>query len=441
MTGTNLQTIILFSIFIAIICLFLKPKFIMIFVLLFIYLLPRAGFMLKTTWYHFPLPIGYVIIAFLMVRWIFYLLFGGGKVEKKNPIRKIFLIYVIIAILAIAVGFINGGNTPIIVLETLFYFAAFFTFFMAIDIFETKDCARIFMTGILLCGFLVSLYGILLLIYGKSILINYVTYNASSYIALEGQFISAKRTLSTYGDPNVLNAQLMVFCGIFASLYLKGRYGFFKRTLLFIALILTIICIYFASSRASLIGLFVLLIAFAATRIKKLWLYIPVLLAGYFMFIEPVRKYYEHRIFTAGITQDLRITYIWLFFELLIRFPLGVGFGNTINENFMIIPAANVWYGFNSFYLHFLSRVGIQGLLVFLIMLFLILRYLFKGSDRIADPNIRYFIFGAMWGIIVQQLNFVTNNVYQVPGGMLNFWIMCGMLTVIVNLYAPKRDT
>lgn len=434
MTGTSLSTILIFSILLAAISLFSKPRVLMIFLLLFVYLLPRAGFTLQTAWYHFPLPAGYLVVVFIMIRWFFHSVFGRGRVKKEIPTRKVFYLYVIIAVLAVGAGLLTKGYIPTMILEALFYFAAFFVFFMVIDMFENKDCAKMFMNGILLCGFLVSLYGVLLLIYGKALLINNITYNAATYTALEGQFIYAKRTLSTYGDPNVLNAQLMVFCGIFTGLVLQGKYSFWKRAFLLVSLVLTIVCIYFASSRASLIGLFVLLIVFAMTRIKKLWLYIPILSVGYFMFIEPVRKYYEHRIFTTGITSDLRITYVKVFFEILTRFPFGVGFGNSIDENYNIIPAYNVWYGFNSFYLHFLSRVGIQGLIVFVIMLYLILKYLFIGSDRIKDPNIRFFIFGAGWGVVVQQFNFITNNVYQVPGGMLNFWIMCGMLTVIVNL-------
>ncbi|MDP3789899.1 MAG: O-antigen ligase family protein, partial [Candidatus Omnitrophota bacterium] len=205
-----------------------------------------------------------------------------------------------------------------------------------------------------------------------------------------------------------------------------------------IGLIASVVCIYFAGSRASFIGLFVLLIIFAMTKIKKMWLYIPILTGGYLVFIEPLRRYYEHRIYAIGIIGDSRMEFIKTFFDLLTRIPFGVGFGNSIDDKFNVIPAENIWFGLNSFYLHILTRIGVQGLVTFALMLFFIVRSLFDGIKYIEDPNVRYFVFGAACGIIVQQLNFMANNVYHVPGGMLNFWVMCGMLTVIINLYGQQ---
>ena len=419
---------------------FANKNILTIFILLFIYLLPRAGFLTTKIGYRFPLPIGYIFIFFLSMKWFSIRFFEKPKPKKDNPIEKPFSLYILIAMFAIVTGLMNGGIVSTMLLEVLFYFVAFFIFFMVLDIFEDKNCAKIFMNGILICGFLVSLYGVLLLIYGHRLLINYITYNSSSYYALASQFIIAKRTISSYGDPNALGAQLMVFCGIFAGLLLFGRCSLFRKTFLLTGFILTIICVYFVSSRASLFGLFTILIIFSLIRLKRMEFFIPLLITGYIMLIEPIRRYYEHRIFTTGMQSDLRTTYIQTFFDLLSRYPLGIGFGNAIGENYAIIPALNIWYGYNSFYLQIFSKVGLQGLAVFSIMLYFIIRYLIREYQHIEDPNIRYFVFGGACGLIAQQFNFLTNNIYQVPGGMLNFWIMCGMLTAIVNLYKTKRD-
>ncbi len=434
--GTSMEIILLSSLAIAIIAFFLKPRISMLLILIFIYTLPRAGFVISTAWYYYPIPIGYIFITFMMVKWTLLKFIGGTGPKKENPISHVFTWYVVVAISAIIIGIVNRGKISVMLLEIVFYFLAFFTYFMVLDVFSSEKCVRLFMRGILICGFLVTLYGILLLVFGKSLLINGVTYNSSSYITLIGQFIIAKRTISSYGDPNALSAQLMVFCGIFGSLVFLGDFKIVKRTFLTIGLILTIICIYFASSRASLLGVFILFIVFAITRIKKVLLWFPLITAAYIMFLEPIRQYHNHRLFTTGIpSTDLRIMYVKKFFELLTKVPFGAGFGNGITEDYIVVPAYNIWYGFNSFYLNIFSRVGIQGLIVFTIMLFLMVKYIFAGLRYITNPNVRYFAFGAACGIVVQQFNFLANNVYHVPGGMLNFWVMCGMLTAIVNLY------
>jgi hypothetical protein len=177
------------------------------------------------------------------------------------------------------------------------------------------------------------------------------------------------------------------------------------------------------------------------TKIKKVWFYIPFLVINYIAFIEPVRRYYEHRIYRQDIGLDARNLYLGAFFDLLARFPFGVGFGNSLDEYYNIKPADNLWDGYNSFYLHLFSRIGIQGIIIFVVILFLIVKYLFRESNKIEDPNIRYFVFGGACGLIVQQLNFIVNNIYQLPGGMLNFWVMCGMLVTITNLYKKTSTT
>lgn len=434
--ATEINTLIFWTVLIAAAAFILKPRFLTVLLLIFIYLLPRAGFLVFFGLNYYPLPIGYILVAFIMLRWLWRLLVGRIKQKTGNPIRRIFPLYIGIAIMAIIIGVLNKGNIRIMVLEITFYFLAFFVFFMVLDMFQEKDCLKIFIGGIPICAFLVSLYGILLLIYGQPLLINNVTYNAATYVTLIGQFIYAKRTISSYGDPNTLSAQLMVFCGILGSLALSGKFRILKRIFFLIALILTVVCIYFASSRASLIGMFILLLIFAVSRIKKTWLYLPILTAGYIMLIEPVRAYYDHRLFRTGLpSTDLRITYIRTFFDILMHIPFGCGFGNSIDGSYSPVPAINIWHGFNSFYIQLLSRTGIQGLIVFAIMFYLILRYLFLGISSIEAPNVRYFVFGAACGVVVQQFNFLSNNVYHTPGGMWNFWIMCGMLIAITNVY------
>lgn len=441
--ATDIFVIILFSVLIAAIIFFSQPRILMVFILIFIYLLPRAGFIIRRSSVHYyALPIGYVLMACIMTRGAFRLLLKKFKLGQENPIKGIFLTYAFVTILGISNGIMNRGNLATSLMEIVVYFVTFFVFFITLDMYQREDCIRIFMGGILICGFLVSLYGILLIRYGESLLIRYVTYNSSTYLALIGQFIIARRTISSYGDPNALGAQLLVFCGIFTSLLLLGKNRFLIKLFLLSALILTVVCIYFTSSRASLFGIFVLLVLFAATRIKKVFFYVPILMAGYILLLEPIRVYYVHRLFTTGISPvDLRIIYIKEFFELLRHHPFGIGFGTTLTGNYIPAPADNIWAGYNSFYLHLFSRLGIHGVVIFILMFFLIVKYIYKGSGYIRDTNVRYFVFGGTCGIIAQQLNFVTNNVYLVPGGMFNFWIMCGMLTAIVNFYKEKPLT
>ncbi len=426
---------------IAIITFFARNSYLLFFILLFIYLLPRAGIIMPEGLLSFPLPLGYIFIFFLMVKWLGLLSYTKFTIRKKSPIDRIFLFYIAIVIMAVLTGLINGANIKVMTFEVLLYFAAFFVFFMALDIFDSERCVRVFMKGLLVCGFLVALYGIVLLISGKALLIDYVTYTAGTYIALIEQFLLAKRTISSYGDPNTLSSQLMLFCSIFASTLLLGRHRFFQRLFLFIGLVLTVVCIYFASSRTSLLGLFILFLVLALVKIKVLWVYIPIIIVNYLFFLEPIRKYYEHRLFSHGIPHtDVRILYIKVFFDLLVRYPFGVGFGVSIDERtYEIVKPINIWHGFNSFYLHIFSRIGIQGVVAFALMLFFIVKYLFDGYKKIKDVNVRAFVFGGACGLIIQQINFLTNNVYHVPGGMLNFWIMCAMLVTIVNVYKEDK--
>ncbi len=440
MAPTSELTLLFFLFLFAIVVFFSKPRRLILFILITVYLIPRAGFILSTSWYRYPLPAGYMLIALIMIRWFFHVITAKEREKLPPGIVNTFYFYVLTAIFGIILGFIYKGRFSVMILEILFYFAAFLIFFMIIDLFARKDCAEVFINGFLICGFLISLYGLLVFAFGGSLLIPYITYTAATYYSFM-VFSEVNRTLSSYGDPNVLGAQLVVFCSIYTSLILDGRYSVMKKAFLFVSLMLTMLCIYYTNSRASLVGLFLLVVIFSATKVTKIWLYVPILAIGYLMFVEPASRGYSHRLFKEKLGLDVRASYGNLFFDLITRFPFGVGFGNTIDKYYNMRAARNMWDGFNSFYLQFFSRVGIQGLLLFVIFLFLLMRYIFTQFKYIEDHNAKQFVFGGACGIIAQQFSFISNNIYHIPGGMLNFWVMCGMLIAIINAYKGNEGS
>src|SRR3989338_1396122 len=120
---TDIKIIIVFAVVIAAIAFFSPRWFSMFLISIFVYLLPRTGFLIFTNW-PYPFPIGYIFVGFLMVKWFLSLFIRKERARIENPIREIFTVYVIIAIIAIVVGVINGGNIPTMLFEIAIYFLA-----------------------------------------------------------------------------------------------------------------------------------------------------------------------------------------------------------------------------------------------------------------------------------------------------------------------------
>ena len=449
---TYIPSAVLIAIFIAIFIVFLffgRKSYIPL-LLIFIYLLPRAGIKMSWPWI-LPLPFGYPIIILLSLKWLSGKIYPTSDRTKGiyTPIANIFKWFSFLCLYSLITGFRNsivtGTTAKSIIAEYIIYYITFFTYFIIVNINIRKEDIRLFVNSLPVVAFLVSLYGIFSIFTGPKTLIYGITYNDSGIwgdsplsIAFISQFSIAKRTLASYGDPNVLGGQLVVFISIIVAFLFIKNLSHSKKMFLYLNLLINIICLYLTGSRSALVSILIVFIIFAFFRFNILLILVPLAITGFIIFKDFIFNIYVHRLFTMGLISKACVFNPNFIFDLVMKFPFGVGFGNTVGNDITVKPVINLFFGFNSYHVHILSRIGIFGYIVLLILLVSLFRYFLISANYIKDENIRAFVWGGGVGLIIQQLSYVANNVYMLPGGALNFWVMCGMLTLGIHFYKNR---
>ena len=412
-----------------------------------LFALPRAGIFIEAI--RLPLPLAHVLAAVFITIW----LLRPHRLERRSNIHYYFMAYAAAACWGLGLGLATGGNILIAFLEISFYLLAIGLFFYASETFREKRYFRTFMSAILVISALVSLYGIAQQFLGAGILVDRLTYNsatdqARSFVVYAGH---ARRVLSSYGDPNVLSSQLIVFVGMALAVVVGRRVRPETRLAWFVVLVLNLTCLCFARSRAALICLFVVATVVCVWRTRWALLALPLLcIAAYFTW---------DTMGGGGITsaamakmggivpeQDLRRRFAGWAWDFARGVPLGCGFGNSVELQmdlamwrFAVVPAKHVWMGFNSFWLSMFSRIGVPGVLTFALLLATLFRSVWRQARLVTDGEVQAVIIGGLAGFLGQWIIWMVNNAYMLPGGGVNFWFMMGMLYAGSRAFAVQR--
>ncbi|MCK4629654.1 MAG: hypothetical protein KAT56_11670, partial [Sedimentisphaerales bacterium] len=296
-----------------------------------LFALPRAGMLVQQI--NLPLPLAHILAALVIIQWFF---FGRSQYRRQSRFGYFFLIYAATAGLGLAIGLATGANYSMAFLELFFYLIAMGLFFYASETFTEKRHFLLFTCLILGFSAIVSLYGIAQRYLGSDILIDNVTYNsasdtARSYIGQSGFGGENSRVLSSYGDPNVLAGQLLLFAGIALALLLGKKVPPHLKLLCLGVLCANVCCIIFTGSRAGLLALVFVAIIVLVRRSRWALLFIPAVAISAFILITPVLESVLTAKFHGLVSaNDIRRQFPIMAWELLKLIPFGSGLGNTV---------------------------------------------------------------------------------------------------------------
>lgn len=396
--------------------------------------LPRAGMIINSI--NLPLPIAHILAVFLIVEWA---MLYRTKRSARSRLSYFFLIYAAVAALGLAVGLSTGGNKLIAIIESFFYLFSIGLFFYASSYFDDRASFVLFGKTLLVISVFVSLYGISQRYLGSQILLDQITYNSASSVAqsyLDPSEPGFRRVLSSYGDPNVLAGQLVIFSAIALAIILGHNVSVRARMICMPILALNVFCIVCTGSRMALVSLAVVTTIIFAWQNRWLWLaFAVVIFVAIITGPQLATTAIANRLGGFVGESDIRLQFPVIAWELLRAAPFGCGFGNTIefainnfDWSFDIGPANVVWAGLNSFWLTLFSRLGIPGLLGFLLLVTALAHYVWHQARHVEHPQAQAFLIGALAGLIGQWIIWMANNTYMLPGGGLNFWFTIGML-------------
>jgi len=409
-----------------------------------LFALPRAGVVVRPL--SLPLPLTHILAVIFIVEW---LLVRKAQPHLHRPYGHYFIIFALVVALSLVVGLVTGGKYMIAGIDLFFYLFMLGIFFYASESFSEKRHFLFFCRLLLVISVFVGIYGIAQKYLGSSILINYVTYNSSGGLArsyIEND-IADRRVLSSYGDPNVLSSQLVVFLAIALSLMITQGISRRLRLACLGIFVVNLICLIYTGSRAGLIALAVIGILILSRRTRWALLVFPgLLLLGYFYLPTLLSQSLAGKFQGLVTMDDMRARFPEVAWQLLQIIPFGSGLGRTVimtphglGWSFQVTASGGVWAGFNSFWLNLFSQLGIAGLIAFILLIGMLFRWVWRTAKLVPDPRVRAIIIGTLMGFIGQWLIWIVNNTYMLPGGGLNFWFTMGMLVAGCRAFALQQ--
>ena len=407
--------------------------------------LPRAGLFLQRV--NLPLPLVNILVALFVAEW---LILRGRRYHEQSRINTFFLLYAAVAGLGLAIGLTTGGNHTIAFMELCFYLFSMGLFFYASETFCEQRHFLLFARLILLVSVIVSIYGMAQKYLGTAVLVDRVTHNAAQETSL--QYLRAdvpfRRVLSSYGDPNVLASQLIVFVGISLAIFVGKKVPRRMRMVGGVVLAVNVLCLLCTRSRTGFISLALVSILVLCWRTRWALLVLPIIGVLAVMVVpEFLAARFASRFGGLVSGTDIRAQFPAMVWQLLQAAPMGGGLGNSVlldlqgaSWSFRVIPAPVIWAGFNSFWLNLFSRLGIPGVVCFALLLGSLFRYIWRGAKQTPNPEIKAILIGGLAGLVGQCVIWLANNTYMLPGGNLNFWFIMGMLVAGCRAFRAPQE-
>ena len=191
-----------------------------------------------------------------------------------------------------------------------------------------------------------------------------------------------RRISSSFIHPNNFGAYLVVISMIFISLFMSGKVILKNKLVIFVALILSVVCLIMTKSRGPWLSFVAALLTLGALKAKRVLAAFLIVLLVLFMLLPQAGK---DRIASLA---DLKSGTTWERLMLwkgtinMVKVHPVLGFGiNTYSRNFPKYRPPeypDIRYTHNS-YLQMASEIGIVGALFYLFFLIGVLIYCFKG--------------------------------------------------------------
>ena len=372
-----------------------------------------------------------------------YLFFGGLAilsglwVFKKGFLIQRFDQLLLVLLFVAALSMVNLVNLHASLDALLLLSAYFFFFWIVRENFNSKNDINLLLGLMVITATLLAIYGIYQHMAGFDALAQYA---AERDIVIGGQ----SRVFATFISPNALAGYLALVVPLNIFLFLDEKIAW-KKTLLVISSGVMGCCIVLTYSRGGCVALFVAILTMVllmSKKRKKQLLSILAILAiivflGCFLaqyFSSPSTAAYEGFTTSSGAKTSFGgRTLLWRGALTIAKTHpfLGSGIG-TFSSVYSKYQYGGLFsrHAHNT-YLEILAETGFLGFLLFIVILYKILRRQFEIATKAKD---KYFKdFGLV--LLAASLGFVVHNfadfVWHIPIIGLNFWILAGFTFAI----------
>ncbi|HEY3375698.1 MAG TPA: O-antigen ligase family protein [Candidatus Aquicultor sp.] len=379
-----------------------------------------------------PIPLDVVTICMGLII-LSYMIHNAGKRNSSTatPFTWAFLAFFIISAISmvIAPSMVEAATT----------FMRFAGYFLLVAVIGRSVKSRETLTWILVlmvaAGAVTALYGIYQYIYIP---------DSSAKIGVYGlgQDVLA-RAGSTFGNSNFYAEYLVLIVPIGLALTIGSR-NWFRRTIIGSATILLFIALVLTYTRGSWLGAAIGIVLMSLlTEAWLFWVW-----AGLFAVALVAAPGVANRVASmadmSGGTAGFRMRLWHIAYGIIREHPLiGIGIGNYYEAftNYIFKhPESSVgWviYGAHNSYLTLFAETGVFGILSFIAIILISIRYgLFLAHAKAQDKYLSWINSALFAGVVGFAINSLTSNSFHHPQGAVFFWVALGLQVAIGNMAA-----
>jgi O-antigen ligase len=399
-----------------------------------------------------PLPIGFsptfldVALIAVFVVWLFRMAERRQRDFIATPVALPLMLFIILAVVAFVAGLAHARLSANVLRHFAEVIMALALFFVIVNVIRSEGELTWMVRVIILAGFAAAFIGVVLYYLPETTTIRILSalgrfkYPTGADVIqyVEDDPSRPMRAISTSVNPNLLGSLLILITAVTAGQLFSTRPAF-PRWMLWGMVPVMGLCLYLTYSRGSLLGLVVGLGFISILRYRKLLLVMAV--AGIvFLMLPATQTYIAH--FIEGIRgEDLATQMRFGEYKdaliLISRYPwLGVGFAGT--------PDIDLYIGVSNVYLMIAEQTGLIGLALFLTVMGVVFRVLWRAWRGMTRPEHEGTLLGfaaALLGIMVGGLldHYFFN--LDFPHSISLFWIYVGLAVTTARLATMPKPS
>ncbi|WP_343231681.1 O-antigen ligase family protein [Tissierella simiarum] len=299
---------------------------------------------------------------------------------------------------------------------------------------KTKEDFNKLVTIIVIAGTLVALYGLYQYVVGVEM--------EDKWLDTANNPGITTRVYSVFGNPNILAEYLIMLIPISVSLFWYSKRLHKKIIFLGTSFILMLTLI-LTLSRGGWVGFAFGMLVFVLLVEKRLLLSLIPLGLGAVYFLPPTILNRILSIKNLGDSSNAYRIKIWRITLDIIRdyWVAGVGFGyvpfkQTFESYIRTMPA---YHAHNS-YLEIAAEMGIPGLVVFLMFIFILYKYAIRKLVDGKDNYIRIMAAGVLSGIGGLLAHGAVENVLYLPKIIITFWTLVAFILALMRISDGSKE-
>lgn len=377
-----------------------------------------------------PDALNLIFMFFVFLSFLYREVFRDVNPLTKDPVDIPIALFVILIIVSTITSINPMGSFR----DLAIHLVSISFMFVMVNSIKDKNDLNILLTVIVATASLVALYGL---------------YQYKAGIEMEAKWLDTSnnegittRVYSVFGNPNILAEYLIMVTPISIALFWQTK-ELHKKVLFLLTSLLLMVTLVLTFSRGGWLGFAFGIFIFILLVEKRLLLLLIPLGVIAMNFLPPT---IVNRILSIGNFADTSNNYrirIWkLTLEIIKDFwPTGVGFGyipfkQTFETYIRTMPA----YHSHNTYLEVLAEMGLPGILVFIVLIFVLYKYSIKNLVQREDRWTNVIGAGVLSGLSALLMHGAVENVLYLPKIIITFWTLVSFLLVLMRTSEESSD-